>query len=84
MGSLDTLLLVVLVAAAWHVGLTVLERRINRGRNGHSLARLLLLAEVEVLHALRAELRRSSKKDGCDEKLSQVEQRLKELGEDGA
>ena len=50
------------------------------------MAKLLLLAEVEVLRALRRELkrRRLIEKDGCGRKLSQVEERLKELGEDGA
>ena len=80
-----TLLLVISLAAAWHVGLAVLERRLCSEQDRPSFAKLLLLAEVEVLRTLRAELkrRRLIGKDGCEPKLSEVEGRLKELGEDG-
>lgn len=83
---MTTLLFVISLAVAWHVGLAVLERRICSGQDGPSLAKLLLLAEVEVLRALRAELkrRRLREKDECGRKLSKVEERLKELGENGA
>ncbi len=85
-GKLSTLIFVISLAVAWHVGLVVLERRLCLGQDGPSFAKLLLLAEVEVLRTLRAELkrRRLHKKDSCNRKLSTVEERLKELGQDGA
>ena len=81
-----TLLFVISLAAAWHVGLAVLERRLSPEHDRLSFAKLLLLAEVEVLRTLRNELkrRRLIGKDGCERKLSEVEGRRKELGEDGA
>jgi hypothetical protein len=85
-GGLEVLLGVIAVAVSWHVGLAVLERHLSRSRRGPSLLRLLLLAEVEVLRALREELKRcrSLDDDEVKMKLSRVEQRLEELGEDGS
>ncbi len=82
---MEILLLIIALAGAWHIGLAIIESRLDSRQAGQSLARLLLLAEVEVLRALRAELRRRQPgKGGGGEKLSRVEARLKELGEDGA
>ncbi|MFH1821161.1 MAG: hypothetical protein ABH852_01790 [Methanobacteriota archaeon] len=83
---MSALILVILSAVAWHVGLAVLERHLSPEQNRPSLVKLLLLAEVEVLRTLRAELkrRRLREKGGSERKLSEVERRLKELGEDGA
>lgn len=86
-GELETLLLIVALATAWHVGLALLERHLRPKQDRPSLARLLLLAEVDVLRTLRAELRRwgRRRREGrCEQKLSQVEEKLKELGEDEA
>lgn len=75
--------MVIALAAAWHVGLALFERHLRPEHDRPSLAKLLLLAEVEALRTLRAELRR--RREGRKErKLSQVEERLKELSEDEA
>jgi len=83
---LVTLLLVISLAVSWHLGLAFMERRFCSWRDRPSFAKLLLLAEVEILRTLRSELkrRRLTGKGGCDRKLSEVEGRLKELGDDGA
>ena len=82
---MGTLLLVVALATAWHAGLALLERHRRPKKDRPSLVKLLLLAEVEVLRTLMAELkRRSLCGRGSERKLSQVKERLKELGEDGA
>jgi len=83
---LEVLLGIIVLAIIWHVGLAIIEyqRRPEKGRP--SLAKLLLLAEVEVLRALRAELKQTRlRKRECQHgrKLSEVEERLEELGEDG-
>ncbi len=82
---METLLLIAVLAGSWHICLAILESRLGPRQAGQSLSRLLLLAEVEVLRTLRAELRRRrSWKGGGEEKLSRVEARLEELGEDVA
>lgn len=84
---MGTLLLVIALAAFWHIGLALLEKHHRPKQDRPSLARLLFLAEVEVLRTLRAELKRRrlrGHRGRCERKLSQVEERLKELGEDGA
>lgn len=84
---MGTLLVVVTLAMAWHVGLALLERQRRPERDRPPLAKLLLLAEVEVLRTLRGELKRRlrlRREHRCERKLSEVEGRLKELGEDGA
>ena len=83
---MDTLPAVVALAIAWHIGLALLERSRYPKQARPSLARLLLVAEVDLLRTLRSELkrrlrlRREPKSEG---KLSEVEGRLEELGEDG-
>ncbi len=72
------------LAVAWHVGLALLERSHYPRRARPPLTKLLLLAEVELLRTLRAELKRRIhfKQDPeSDQKLFEVEGRLKELGE---
>jgi len=72
------------LAIIWHVGLTIIEYQRRPEKDRPSLAKLLLLAEVEVLRALRAELKqRRLRKRERQHKLSEVEERLEELGEDG-
>jgi len=83
---MEIFLLVIALAAVWHIGLALLEKHRYPEQDRPSLARLLLLAEVEVLRTLRTELKRQRLKkqeSQCERKLSQVEERLKELGEDG-
>lgn len=82
---MEMLLLTISLASAWHVGLAIVESRFCSKRGGPSLARLLLLAEVEILRTLRAELkrRRQLEKGGCAQELYRVEERLQELGQDG-
>lgn len=84
-GALKILLFIISLAAIWHVGLAVLERRLCSKRGGPSLAKLLLLAEVEILRTLRAELRRRRlfENGESDREISRVEERLKEIGQDG-
>ena len=75
-----------MLAIVWHVGLAVIEHQRRPEKDRPSLARLLLLAEVEVLRTLRAELKqRRLRKRGRrhGRKLSEVEERLEELGENG-
>ncbi|MDI6883759.1 MAG: hypothetical protein QMD00_01255 [Hadesarchaea archaeon] len=77
-----TLLIVVGLAIAWHVGLALLERQRAPERDRPSLAKLLLLAEVEVLRTLRGELKRRlrlRRERQCERKLDEVEGRLREL-----
>lgn len=72
----------VALAIAWHVGLAILEHRWYRRRGGPPLSKLLLLAEAELLRTLRAEFRRHGPREGerrRELKLSQIEDRLKEL-----
>ena len=75
-----------MLAIIWHVGLAIIEYQRRPEKDRPSLAKLLLLAEVEVLLALRAELRRRhlrKRERQHKQKLSEVEERLEELGEDG-
>lgn len=81
---MDTLPFVVVLAVAWHVGLTLLARSRYPKQTRPPLARLLLLAEFDVLRTLRTELRRRlniRRERRCERKLSEVEGRLRELGE---
>jgi len=78
---LETLLGIIVLAIIWHVGLAVVEHQRRPEKDRPSLAKLLLLAEVEVLRALRAELKRRRLRKR-ERKLSEVEERLKESGED--
>jgi hypothetical protein len=83
---LDILPAVVALAVAWHVGLTLLERSRYPRQQRPSLARLLLLAEADLLRTLRSELKRRShlkRESATERKLLEVEGRLRELGEDG-
>lgn len=83
---MDTLQAVVALAIAWHIGLTLLERSRYPKQSRPPLAKLLLSAEVDLLRTLRSELRRRlrlSREPKGERKLSEVEGRLKELGEDG-
>ena len=70
-----------MLAIIWHVGLALVEYQRRSERDRPSLAKLLLLAEVEVLRALRAELKRRRLRKR-ERKLSEVEERLKESSED--
>ncbi len=83
---MDTLLVVVALAVAWHIGLTLLERSRYPKQARPPLAKLLLSAEVDLLRTLRSELRRRlrlRREPKSEQKLSDVEGRLEELGEDG-
>jgi len=83
---LETLQAVVALAVAWHIGLTLLERSRYPKQARPPLAKLLLSAEVDLLMTLRSELRRRlrlSRELRGERKLSEVDERLKELGEDG-
>lgn len=83
---MDTLLVVVALAVAWHIGLTLLERSRYPKRARPPLTKLLLSAEVDLLRTLRSELRRRlrlRRESKNERKLSEVEGRLEELGEDG-
>ena len=82
---MDTLPAVLALAIAWHIGLALLERRFCRGRDRPSLVKLLLLAEVELLRTLHGELKRhlqSRHEHRCEQKLDEIEERLKELSRD--
>jgi uncharacterized sporulation protein YeaH/YhbH (DUF444 family) len=60
----------------------VVEYHRRPERDRPSFAKLLLLAEVEVLRALHAELkRRRSRKREHQRKLAQIKKRLEELKE---
>jgi hypothetical protein len=77
---------VVALAIAWHIGLALLERSCYPKQARPSLARLLLVAEVDLLRTLRSELKRRlrlRRELKSERKLSEVEGRLEELGEDG-
>jgi hypothetical protein len=85
---LETLIGVIVLAIIWHVGVVVIEYHRRPERDRPSFAKLLLLAEVEVLRALHAELkrRRSRKRERERErqrerKLAQIKKRLEELRE---
>lgn len=76
----------VALAIAWHIGLALLERSRYPKQARPSLARLLLSAEVDLLRTLRGELKRRlrlRREPKSERKLSEVEGRLEELGEDG-
>jgi hypothetical protein len=76
---------IIVLAITWHVGLAIIEYQRRPEKDMPSLAKLLLLAEVGVLRALQAELKRQYlRKRGHQHKrkLSEVEERLEELGED--
>jgi hypothetical protein len=82
---LNALPFVIVAAVAWHFGLALYEYRHRPDEDRPSLARLLLLAEMEVLRTLRAELKRRAKRSPegpWGRKLSRVDDRLKELNED--
>lgn len=73
------------LAVVWHVCLAWLERSRYPQRASPPLMRLLLLAEVDLLRTLRAELKRRIhfKRDPESErKLFEVEGRLRELDGD--
>ncbi len=83
---MDTLPAVAVLAVAWHIGLTLLERSRYPKQARPPLAKLLLSAEVDLLRTLRGELRRRlrlRREPESERKLSEVEGRLEELGEDG-
>ena len=73
---------VIVFAIAWHFGMAVFEHRRRPEQDKPSMSRLLLLAEVEVLRSLRADLKRWRRRRGEEvrqRKLSQVENKLEEL-----
>ncbi len=77
--------MVLALAVAWHVGLALLERHYRHERDRPSLAKLLLLAEVELLRTLHSELMwrlQSRRERRFEQKLDEVEERLKELSGD--
>lgn len=81
---MDTLPLIAVIAAVWHVSLALIERSRYPKQAKPPLGKLLLLAEVEVLRTLRAELRRHlviKREPVSEQKLDEVEKRLKEMGE---
>jgi len=83
---LDTLLAVIALAVAWHIGLTLLERSRYPKQTRPPLAKLLLSAEVDLLRTLRSELKRRlrlRRESKSERKLSEVEGRLEELGAGG-
>lgn len=83
---MNTLQAVVALAVAWHIGLTLLERSRYPKQSRPPLAKLLLSAEVDLLSTLRSELKRRlrlRRETKSERKLSEVEERLEELGEDG-
>jgi hypothetical protein len=76
---------VIALAVVWHVGLALLERSRHPKQARPPLAKLLLSAEVDLLRTLRGELKRRlrlRRGPTSERKLSEVECRLKELGED--
>lgn len=82
---MDSLPIVITLAIAWHVGLALLEHQRKPEQSRVSLAKLLLLAEVEVLRNLRSELKRRvrlARERRCERKLEEVEARLRELDVD--
>ena len=78
---MEILLGIIVLAIIWHVGLAIIEYQRRPEKDRPSLAKLLLLAEVEVLRALRAELKRRRLRRR-EQKLSEVEEKLKESGKD--
>lgn len=81
---MKTLLFVAALAVAWHIGLALFERSRRPEQGGPSLAKLLLLAEADLLRTLRCELKRCIRfgRDSRGErKLLEVEKRLEEIGE---
>jgi hypothetical protein len=77
---------VIVLAIAWHVGLAVLEHSRYPKQARPPLAKLLFLAEVDLLRTLRGELKRRlclEHEPATERKLSEVEGRLEELSEDG-
>lgn len=81
---MTTLLALLALAFAWHIGLAVLMRHLRPKRGAPSLKKLLLLAEIEILRTLRAEIRRSCAGLGgrWRGKLTEVDMRLKEVDEE--
>jgi hypothetical protein len=69
------------LALVWHINLALLERSRNPKAKPR-LKDLLLLAEADLLRALRNELRHYlhfKREHGKEQKLLEVERRLKEL-----
>ena len=76
------LLLVIGLAAAWHLGIVVLERRVRPGGDKIPVTRLLLLAEADVIRSVAAEIRRrliKRKDERLKQKLAEAEGRLSEI-----
>lgn len=76
------LLLVMGLAAAWHLGLVVLERRVRPGGDKVPITRLLFLAEADVLRSVTAEIRQrlvKRKDERLKQKLAEAEGRLSEI-----
>ncbi|RLG57792.1 MAG: hypothetical protein DRN83_00950 [Hadesarchaea archaeon] len=63
------------------MGLALFERHRYEKNNAPSLSRLLLLAEVELLKTIKAELKR---RRGRERRLVKIEDELRELNEDEA
>ncbi len=61
------------------MGLVLFEQSRHRRSRAFSIPRLLLLAEVELLKSIRSELKR---RRGHERRLTQIEDELRELGED--
>lgn len=77
---LEMMPLIVVMAAVWHVGMSLLVRRTSRP-NRPSLSNLLITAEREALQTLRNELVQRFPKNSraLKEKLKEVDRRLKEI-----
>jgi hypothetical protein len=81
-GGISSLLLIIGLAAAWHFGLAVIERRVKPDGDKIPVTRLLLMTEADVLRSVVAEIRRrlTKRKDGrLKQKLAEAEGRLGEI-----
>ena len=88
-GNLNSIMLVVALAVGWHIGITWLARSRMPAFTKPSLPRLLRLAELDLLSALRGELtRRLHAKHGLQprhkQKLREVDAQIKKLEESNA
>jgi hypothetical protein len=84
-GELNSILLVLALAAGWHVGVTWLVRSRGSELAKPSLSKLLHLAELDILATLRGEITRlahTKPKLGpkYEEKLREVDLQVKKLG----
>ena len=77
---MDTLPFIIMLAAVWHVGVTLLQYARSSRHTKPQLSKLLLHAEIEVLRTLRGELKRLARSiPKHEQKLREVDHQLGRL-----